>query len=60
MFHLVSQSDVSQTTLLLMVISGRLTEPDDVANMCLYLGSDEGKFVTGINLEIDGGRAVGA
>lgn len=60
MFHLVSQSDVSQTTLLLMVTSGRLTEPDDVANMCLYLGSDEGKFVTGINLEIDGGRAVGA
>lgn len=60
MFHLVSQSDVSQTTLLLMATSGRLTEPDDVANMCLYLGSDEGKFVTGINLEIDGGRAVGA
>lgn len=39
---------------------GRLTDPDDVANMCLYLGSDEGKFVTGVNLEIDGGRAVGA
>lgn len=40
--------------------TGRLTDPNDVANMCLYLGSDEGKFVTGINLEIDGGRAVGA
>lgn len=40
--------------------SGRLTDPDDVANMCLYLGSDEGKFITGVNLEIDGGRAVGA
>lgn len=39
---------------------GRLTDPDDIANMCLYLGSDEGKFVTGVNLEIDGGRAVGA
>lgn len=39
---------------------GRLTDPMDIANICLYLGSDEGKFVTGINLEIDGGRAVGA
>jgi len=39
---------------------GRLTDPNDIANMCLYLGSDEGKFVTGVNLEIDGGRAVGA
>lgn len=39
---------------------GRLTDPNDVANMCLYLSSDEGKFVTGVNLEIDGGRAVGA
>lgn len=39
---------------------GRLTDPNDVANLCLYLGSDEGKFITGINLEVDGGRAVGA
>lgn len=39
---------------------GRLTDPDDIANVCLYLGSDEGKFVTGVNLEVDGGRAVGA
>ena len=39
---------------------GRLTDPNDIANMCCYLGSDEGKFVTGVNLEIDGGRAVGA
>lgn len=42
------------------IFVGRLTDPDDVANMCLYLGSDEGKFITGINLEVDGGRAVGA
>lgn len=39
---------------------GRLTDPTDIANICLYLGSDEGRFVTGVNLEIDGGRAVGA
>ena len=39
---------------------GRLTDPKDVANLCAYLSSDEGKFVTGVNLEVDGGRAVGA
>jgi NAD(P)-dependent dehydrogenase (short-subunit alcohol dehydrogenase family) len=37
---------------------GRLTDPMDIANAALYLASDEGAFVTGINLEVDGGRAV--
>lgn len=39
---------------------GRLTDPSDVANLAAYLSSDEGKFVTGTNMEVDGGRAVGA
>jgi NAD(P)-dependent dehydrogenase (short-subunit alcohol dehydrogenase family) len=30
----------------------------DIANAALYLASDEGGFVTGINLEVDGGRAI--
>lgn len=37
---------------------GRLTDPMDVANAALYLASDEGSFVTGINLGVDGGRTV--
>jgi NAD(P)-dependent dehydrogenase (short-subunit alcohol dehydrogenase family) len=37
---------------------GRLAEPKDVADAALYLASDEGKFITGINLEVDGGRAI--
>ncbi|KAK6585086.1 hypothetical protein PZA11_001813 [Diplocarpon coronariae] len=37
---------------------GRLTHPTDVANYCLYLASDEAKFVTGTCLEIDGGRGI--
>lgn len=37
---------------------GRLTDPMDVANAALYLASDEGKFITGVNLEVDGGRAI--
>jgi len=39
---------------------GRLTDPKDVANVAAFLASEEGKFVTGVNLEVDGGRAVGS
>ncbi|KAI9713931.1 MAG: hypothetical protein M1820_000661 [Bogoriella megaspora] len=37
---------------------GRLCEPTDVANACLFLASDEGQFITGVNLDVDGGRAI--
>jgi 3-oxoacyl-[acyl-carrier protein] reductase len=37
---------------------GRFSTPEDVANACLYLASDEAKFVTGVCLEVDGGRCV--
>lgn len=37
---------------------GRLSEPQDVANACLYLASDEAAFVTGTVFEVDGGRTV--
>jgi len=34
---------------------GHLGEPDDIAWACVYLASDEAKFVTGSELVIDGG-----
>jgi len=37
---------------------GRLSEPRDIANAALYLGSDEAEFITGVVLEVDGGRTV--
>ena len=37
---------------------GRLSRPADIANGCLYLASDEAAFVTGVVLEVDGGRDV--
>ena len=37
---------------------GRLSEPRDVANACLYLSSDEAEFITGVILEVDGGRTI--
>jgi 3-oxoacyl-[acyl-carrier protein] reductase len=37
---------------------GRLSTPQDIANAALYLASDEAEFVTGVALEVDGGRCV--
>lgn len=31
---------------------GRLSHPSDVANYCLFLASDEAKFITGTCLEV--------
>ncbi|KAI9726335.1 MAG: hypothetical protein M1828_001609 [Chrysothrix sp. TS-e1954] len=37
---------------------GRLTDPLDIANAALFLASEEGKFITGTNWEIDGGKGI--
>ena len=37
---------------------GRMSEPQDIANACLYLASDEADFITGTVLEVDGGRTI--
>ncbi|RAL09063.1 oxidoreductase [Aspergillus homomorphus CBS 101889] len=37
---------------------GRLTHVDDVANMCLYLASDEGSFINGAEMIVDGGKCI--
>lgn len=37
---------------------GRLSLPSDIANAALYLCSDEAEFLTGVCLEVDGGRCV--
>jgi 3-oxoacyl-[acyl-carrier protein] reductase len=37
---------------------GRLSRPSDVASAALFLASDEAAFITGVCLEVDGGRCV--
>jgi 3-oxoacyl-[acyl-carrier protein] reductase len=37
---------------------GRFSTPLDIANAALYLCSDEAAFITGVALEVDGGRCV--
>ena len=37
---------------------GRFSTPEDLANAALYLCSDEASMVTGVALEVDGGRCI--
>ena len=37
---------------------GRMSTPQDVANATLYLASDASKFITGVELPVDGGRTI--
>ena len=37
---------------------GRLCSPEDVANAMVFLASDEASFITGVVLEVDGGRCI--
>ncbi|CCO57115.1 SDR family oxidoreductase [Vibrio nigripulchritudo] len=37
---------------------GRLSTPQDIANAALFLCSDEASFLTGVCLNVDGGRCV--
>ncbi|PJI37894.1 glucose 1-dehydrogenase [Ferrovibrio sp.] len=37
---------------------GRFSTPTDIANAALYLASDEANFITGVCMEVDGGRCI--
>jgi 3-oxoacyl-[acyl-carrier protein] reductase len=37
---------------------GRRATPEDVANAYAYLASDEASFITGVCLDVDGGRSI--
>jgi 3-oxoacyl-[acyl-carrier protein] reductase len=37
---------------------GRMSTPHDVAAACLFLASEDAEFLTGVCLEVDGGRCI--
>jgi 3-oxoacyl-[acyl-carrier protein] reductase len=37
---------------------GRLSRPDDIAKACAFLAGPDAAFITGVCLEVDGGRCV--
>lgn len=49
--------DQFKKTIVTAIPMGRMGSPDEVANVVLFLASDESSFVTGIELFVDGGMA---
>lgn len=47
-----------RATFLATIPLGRFSTPEDLANAALYLCSDEASMVTGVALEVDGGRCI--
>jgi 3-oxoacyl-[acyl-carrier protein] reductase len=37
---------------------GRMSTPEDVASATLYLAGDAAKFITGVEMPVDGGRTI--
>lgn len=52
----VSQSEMDE--MLRTIPLGRIGQPVDVANMALFLASDEAGFITGQNFVVDGGETI--
>ena len=50
--------DEAREALIAGIPLGRLAEPTDVANAFLFLASDEAQFLTGVLLDVDGGRSL--
>ena len=51
-------SDEQKDKIIKNIPVNRLGIPDDIANACLYLASDEASFITGTTLHINGGMSM--
>ena len=51
-------NETQRDSILSRIPSGRLGAPEDVASACLYLASEEGGYVTGQTLHVNGGMAM--
>ena len=51
-------SEIARQKVISTIPLGRLSRPMDIAKACAFLASDEAEFITGVCLEVDGGRCV--
>ncbi len=54
---IVAGSDDFKEAMEWMTPLGRIAQPDEIANAVLFLASDEAGFVTGMDMDVDGGFA---
>lgn len=54
----VADSEENRTRFVSTIPLGRMCAPEDVAQAALYLASPQAKFLTGIELPVDGGRSI--
>jgi 3-oxoacyl-[acyl-carrier protein] reductase len=50
--------DALRDALVAGIPMGRLAEPRDVADAVLFLASEQARFLTGVFLDVDGGRSI--
>ncbi|MFY8116472.1 MAG: glucose 1-dehydrogenase [Roseateles sp.] len=51
-------SEATRAKIIATIPLGRLSTPLDVARATAFLASDEAEFITGVALEVDGGRCI--
>lgn len=56
--HLKQDMEATRKIFVSTIPIGRLAIPEDIANAALFLAMDESSLITGIDLLVDGGRAL--
>ena len=51
-------SEEMEASVIAGIPMGRRATPEDVADAYAFLASDEAKFLTGVALDVDGGRSI--
>ena len=51
-------NEVTRAKIIATIPLGRFSTPLDIARACAFLASDEAEFITGVALEVDGGRCI--
>jgi 3-oxoacyl-[acyl-carrier protein] reductase len=58
MFMGVPDTPENRARFLATIPLGRMSKPSDIANAALFLADPKSEFVTGIAVDVDGGRSI--